>query len=554
MYQNKLSIVEEKISSLDVDIGSNQDIFSLIKDLQNTISDIEKSKASYRKITQKQIISDLNAVSSELTHKLYQVLVQYMEKHILSVDVLLHFLIKHPYLLVEDINEKKSHFLELNDVCWRLLIDVYVDSSSPEVFAELCKNNNVLTHKQIISLFTTIIDRFIFEVTKKILKEVGDWDNETKHILTQKIRTQYPKASKKMDHILLGKNKRNTIQQDFLLISKKSFCGLLNDEISKISEADFYNLDFHQIVSEVSINLMLVSDHESVNHMFFTYVSLFLEEQFQKSNHNNIIRQENKPRSIQNMIASALTPSQNSPIKLKDLPNGLKDDINTYLQHKNINGDCEKISNGIEKILQKFFTKNNDIRKKRFKEKIISYGADCIDDDFFVILEKYNFVCIDDDKSILDSEELSKIDIVECPEIMPTNNVEPFSDENNILLTSLDVFDIPRLKSESKSEYFTKKMCGYTHIFEQMGYIFDNKEKFIETASAHCLSNIRLDKEFKKVICDIIMKNKKEQKKRGRDYYTFEMANGWRILLYKKGVISSIGPHDFYEKHIKNNY
>jgi len=74
-------------------------------------------------------------------------------------------------------------------------------------------------------------------------------------------------------------------------------------------------------------------------------------------------------------------------------------------------------------------------------------------------LEKYNFVCIDDDKSILDSEELSKIDIVECPEIMPTNNVEPFSDENNILLTSLDVFDIPRLKSESKSEYFTKKMC-----------------------------------------------------------------------------------------------
>jgi len=82
---------------------------------------------------------------------------------------------------------------------------------------------------------------------------------------------------------------------------------------------------------------MLVSDHESVNHMFFTYVSLFLEEQFQKSNHNNIIRQENKPRSIQNMIASALTPSQNSPIKLKDLPNGLKDDINTYLQHKNIN-------------------------------------------------------------------------------------------------------------------------------------------------------------------------------------------------------------------------
>jgi hypothetical protein len=118
----------------------------------------------------------------------------------------------------------------------------------------------------------------------------------------------------------------------------------------------------------------------------------------------------------------------------------------------------------------------------------------------------------------------------------------------------LNAYDVPRAEWESKKEHLIKKLSWYTGIFEKIWYVFENKQKFIESAADYCYSNVRLDKDIKRIVYDAIVKNKQEQKKIWRNYYTFEMPNWRRIMLYKKGVISTLWPHDYYEKHLKNNY
>jgi hypothetical protein len=119
-------------------------------------------------------------------------------------------------------------------------------------------------------------------------------------------------------------------------------------------------------------------------------------------------------------------------------------------------------------------------------------------------------------------------------------------------LQKIDSFQ--RLEWESKKDYLVRKMRWYVDIFEQLWYAFSAKEKFIQSAAEYCYSYAKLDKDIKKIIFDLIVKNKQEQHRDWRNYYTFEMSNWRRILLSKKWIIDSIWSHDHYEKYLKNNY
>jgi hypothetical protein len=141
------------------------------------------------------------------------------------------------------------------------------------------------------------------------------------------------------------------------------------------------------------------------------------------------------------MLASALFASTTSSTIMKPLPDGLKDEINQYLFEKKVNGNCAKLLSTIEKILQKFLTRNDGVRKQWFKDKVMSYGSDCIDDHFFTLLERYGFSCIDVYKSHNDeSSDEDESDAVEDV----TLNKEPLSDEKNIVLATLNAYDVPR--------------------------------------------------------------------------------------------------------------
>lgn len=546
-FENRVNALQKDILDLDIDIKSNLDVFSWIKILQIKLSDLDQSRSCFSKGMQKQIVADLRFYSTGLKSTLYEILQQYIKQYILALDTLLNFMVQYPHLFLEDSDENKFHLLQIYDVFWHLLADFYAASSTPEVFAELCKNNTVLSREETLSLIAVIMDKFIFTVVKDILAEVSDRDIETKKILVQKIRLQYPNASHKVDHILLSKNKRNAIQQDFLILTKKSFYSMIEEELSQ--EPD---IDFHQAISNISIKFRLISDEQWVNDMFAKYVSLFLESQFQESDQKNTDKKEKKRVSPQqNIFASALLASQGTSLVLKELPDGLKNEISVYLRTKKLNRNHEKISTLMIKTLQKILTKNESIRKQWFVEKMSSYGLHDIHEDLFVLLEKYGFSCTDINKSL--SEDHCELEVIECWKTIATPK-EPLSDAKNKILVDLDAFDaLERLEWESKKKYLIKKMRWYGDVFEQLGYAFDNKEKFIESSAEYCYSNPRLDKDIKKIISDIIFKNKQEKYKDWRDYYVFNMPNGWRIILNKKGTISTIWSHDYYEKYLKNN-
>lgn len=97
-----------------------------------------------------------------------------------------------------------------------------------------------------------------------------------------------------------------------------------------------------------------------------------------------------------------------------------------------------------------------------------------------------------------------------------------------------------------------KKISWYVDVFQKLWYSFDDKEKFIKQAGDICFSNDRLLKEIKKVIYDIIVKNREEEFRPWRDFYIFKMPRGWRIILYKKSIIGDIWDHRFYDKALKN--
>ena len=182
-----------------------------------------------------------------------------------------------------------------------------------------------------------------------------------------------------------------------------------------------------------------------------------------------------------------------------------------------------------------------------------SYGLGSVDYDFFVLLESYGFSCIDAHKKVEKHSTEEKDAFLGMSDA--SDNKISLPDSKNTILASLSTLDaLQRLEWESKKDYLLKKMRWYVDIFEQLGYTFTTKEKFIESSTECCYSNLRLDKDIRRIIYDIVVKNKQEQHRDWRDYYTFDMANGWRILLSKKWIIDNIWPHDYYEKYLKNNF
>ena len=514
--ENTVNDLVDHIFDMDVDIHDNPNILTDVKECKKKLSDIEKSWNFLPKDAKKDLAAVLRQCSTLLQSATLAIFQQHIEQYI------------------------------INDFLWYLLAKTYATSPTPEDFTELCKNNVALSHDEKFALATMLIDKMIFVVMKDVLQDVGDWDDERKHDLVQKTRTKYPNASNGVNHLLISKSKWNTIKQDFLVATKIAFTTMLQQESAFLLYGDV-----HDVMDALSMFFLSFIGEKAVDDIFSKYVEMFLEEQFQKSDQRNTSKYDQKVSSTQTMLASALLASQAYSRKLKPLPDGLKDEINQYLLAKKINVNCTKLLSFIEKNLQKFLTRNDSIRKQWFKEKISSCGSDCIDDDFFVLLERYGFSCVDVCK--WPSEEIPDVESVECTEEIPANQ-EQLSDEKNTLLATLNSFDVVRWEWESKKEYLLKKMRWYADIFEKLGYTFDAKEKFIESTAEYCHSNARLDKEIKKIIYDLIVKNKQEQKKIWRNYYTFEMPNWWRILLYKKGVISSAWPHDYYERHLKNNY
>ncbi len=551
--EKNLDNLKNQILSINMDIHDNPDIFPQLKEYRQKLSDIVKSSKSLSKLSilskneQKELDVMLRTFSAALQSVALNTFIKYKEQYVAGVHVAFAFMIKYPQLFIENSDENISIVLHIRDILRHFLAEIYASSSTPEVFADLCQNKSVLSHEQTLSLLTTLIDKVISTLIKEILDDISDRDDEQKKSFVQQVRTKYPNASKNLNYILLSKNKRNTIKQDFLTSSKKSLCLVMQEKFTELNDGDF-----HEIIHSLSVLFMYFgSNEDGIDKMFSKYVSLFLEEQFQQSDHKKTSKLEKKVSGIQQMISSELLDLQRSPTKLEELPPGLKDDIVLYLSKKKINGNYEKLVDVIEKILQKFLTKKKNIRKQWFITKISSYSWPCVDDDFFDLLAKYGVSCIDETKWL--QEEFYEEENI--PEYQwPSHAKHPLSGEKNQILDALHVVDTLECSDgESRNIYLMKKICWYTDIFEQLGYTFDNKEKFIESTAEYCYSNDRLEKDIRRVLYDIIVKNKYEQHKDGRDYYVFSMPRWWRIILYKKWVIGTIWPHDYYEKFLKNN-
>ena len=374
--EKNLDNLKNQILSINMDIHDNPDIFPQLKEYRQKLSDIVKSSKSLSKLSilskneQKELDVMLRTFSAALQSVALNTFIKYKEQYVAGVHVAFAFMIKYPQLFIENSDENISIVLHIRDILRHFLAEIYASSSTPEVFADLCQNKSVLSHEQTLSLLTTLIDKVISTLIKEILDDISDRDDEQKKSFVQQVRTKYPNASKNLNYILLSKNKRNTIKQDFLTSSKKSLCLVMHEKSAELSDGDF-----HEIINSLSVLFMhFGSNEDGMDNMFSKYVSLFLEEQFQQSDHKKTSKLEKKVSGIQQMISSELLDLQRSPTKLEELPPGLKDDIVLYLSKKKINGNYEKLVDVIEKILQKFLTKKKNIRKQWFITKISSYS------------------------------------------------------------------------------------------------------------------------------------------------------------------------------------
>lgn len=547
-FEQNVDAIRTEILWFDTDIENNPDSFFQLENLKKRLAAIEKSTSCFPTDLKKEMLTDLKFFSNALKALIYDIFKQHIDKHIADANIVLMFMIKYPHLFADDTDYEPSTLFQVYTVFWRFLAEMYVSSPTPEVFTTLCKNGSHLSHEETKSLIVLLVNKFMSTIIKDMFDEVSDWDDVIKKDFVQKTRTKYPNASNHINHILLSKNKRNAIKQDFLVATKNAFLLVLDQEFSGLFDGDF-----HDALSILAISCMPISDEDALHTMFSTYVSLFLDEQFQKSDRKNTYKQEQKTLSTENMLTSVFMTSQkNSPL-LKALPAGLHEQILQYIPNEKVNGNREKLIAIIEKVLQKISTKNESVRKQWFLDKIWSYGFGCIGDDFFALLEPYGFSCVDTHKKVEKPSVEEKDISLDVSDV--SDNTISLPDSKTTVLASLCVIDaIQRLEWESKKDYLLKKTRWYADAFEQLGYTFLTKEKFIESSAEFCHSNLRLDKDIRRVIYDIVVKNKQEQHRDWRDYYTFDMANGWRILLYKKGVIANVWPHDYYEKYLKNNF
>lgn len=546
-FEDKISTIATWIRNLDMNLETNPTVFSQLQEYAIQTNLLTSSVSGFQKDAKKEAllaIKELSSVTKSLIQIIYR---EYIEEYIMNIRTKLTFLIEYPHLFVDEFdgeNDDISNAIRMHNELWRFVGDIFATSNAPEMFPELCKNNSTLSLQEVFSIVMQLIHKIFDTVIKNVFEDVADWDIERKKQLTQDIRTQYPNASNKYNHILLSKNKWNAIKNDFLTASQQSLQYMFTEK----PEA-FFSGDFHGIINNLSIFLLALTDEEDMDKIFTKFVSSFLAEQFQNSQQKNTEKQ-NQERISRENILSVFTSNKMSSLSLTPLSEDVLSDIRSYLLEKKNNGNHEKMLHDIEKILQKLLAKNENIRKQWFKNKINSFGFDCIDDDFFLILEKHNFTCIDDNKisSEIVCDEENDMEIVQTDDNSPS-----FSQEKNALLDRLYALDADRDSEESKESYINKKILWYIEIFSELGYTYENKKKFIDTVTRDCIAHPRLLKDIRKTLSALIMVNKQEQFKPWRNYYNFPLSQWWRIVLYKKWVISTIWSHDYYETNLKNN-
>jgi hypothetical protein len=267
---------------LNLDITTNSDPFPQIAILKNKVSDLEKSTSYFPSNLKKEMVNELKNFSNGLKYAVYEIFKQHIVNHIENADVALKFMINYPHLFSESCDIESSPILELYVIFWHFLADIYVISPTPEIFPGLCNNTVTLSSEQTKDLVLALANKLMSTVVNDIVDDVSDRDDEMKIGLVQEIRKTYPHASKNVNHLLLSKNKRNTLKQNFLMVSKNALIQILDQEFHQL-----FDEDFHQVINNLSLSCMPVVDVETVQNMFYNYVSLFLEEQFQKSNNKN---------------------------------------------------------------------------------------------------------------------------------------------------------------------------------------------------------------------------------------------------------------------------
>lgn len=553
MYK-KLSDLEEWLNdianwirSLDLNVETNPSIFSQLQEYNVQVNSLTASVSGFQKDARKEAllaIKELSSVTKSLVQLIYM---EHIEKYIMNIHTKLTFLIEYPHLFVDEIeweNDDVFDAVRMHNELWYLVGEIFATSDTPELFPELCKNTSKLSPQDISSIVNKLIRKVFTMIIKKVLDDAADWDIEKKKQLTQKIRSQYPQASNKYNHILLSKNKRNAIKEDFLVASQESLIYMFTND----SKA-FFSYDFHHIINNLSIFFLSLTNEEDLDVVFTKFVASFLAEQFQNSEKKNTEKKQQESYSSANIL-SVFTSNKMSSLSLAPLPEQLLFDIQTYVFAKKHNENCEKAMRSIEKRLQKILSKKETIRKQWFKNKINSLHWDCIDDDFFLILQAHGFVCVDDNKLPFEwvCDEDNNIG-----EFASDDNSPIFSQEKNILLDHLRALDVERDNEESKEAYVAKKILWYVEIFSELGYVYENKKKFIDMLTNDCTSHPRLLKDVRKTLYALIMNNKQEQFKPWRNYYSFPLSEWWRIILYKKWIISTIWSHDYYETSLKNN-
>ncbi len=550
-FLDAIQWVIQEIDSLDRTSDDISDIFPRIVMYEEKIMGLKKSSSLLDKQLRQDLYADFTRISSVLKQLKYTIFEEYIDTYLSRMQVTLEFMYHYPHLFLDDTDDQMASIIDMYDVCWRFLWEIYMDSPTPEKYFDLCKNIP-LSDEEKNSIVTSLIHK-IFSTWIRDAIEHLDWDDGRKKTMVYSFKASYPKASNSTLHTLLSKNKRAALKKDFLLYIQSWFVDVL-----KKDDVSFVSRDLHTILRSFAISLTVFSRESFLDSLFDQYITFWTKNSLRASQEKKLSNISSTALSSSDFL-SAFSDSSKDFSSLKPLPNSLVDDMSAYFCNMNLTSS-DKLFIVAQKIIQKLYSKNEYVRKQRFMDKIAWYGYGCVGDDFFSVLEKHGISCIDGNKSSsLSWKEKSWVGVFDENSCTDSDDMSVVSSslswETQDILLQLESLDmIQRSSDDTKETYLSKKISWCADVFERIGYTFENKKNFIQTTTAYCLSNTRFYKEIKKLLYAIVVKWFQEQRKDGKDYYVFNLLAQRRIILPKKWVISTILPHDKYEKYIKNNF
>ncbi len=388
-------------------------------------------------------------------------------------------------------------------------------------------------------VFPQLKEYFFTEVSKPLFS----WESLDFDDIISDLRKKYGHAK---PHIWdLSKKQRDEIEKTFLKNEKDKFRTKFFSAFSQYS--DFFNsLELKEFFMFIEFFMSLLGDvqvsyMEKLNKDYKTFVREILEEKFKKS-HNNakpkkrvvpVVKKQDKCESVERKK----TPT-NIVIEKKELPEWLVSDLEKYFWWKLNRKLARSLRSSFWEYKTSWYT----------KEK---YWFD-FDDEFFRILRKYWFVCVDEEHVNEESIDSWDSQITEQDSWIETIDVvDPNNEDMRKLMDILGSLDDLETNEE--------KVDCYIKAFE---LFYDIKDKdYIKTQILDWIDHDdRISKWIESIFYKILNGYRELIRKMDRSrkrYYRFDVGyNTWYRVVFNgqkwksRKIIIDFVDHDTYEDRI----